>query len=95
MVAGEGVSLTQIAGLDPLRHDLILQALRLCPLEFISIVSMFPEPDKLLSGLSGDLKEVILSRVRLRKMRRGMSSQLHLLLLPLLLEAWLMHSQNL
>jgi hypothetical protein len=53
MVAGDGISLTQIAGLEPLRHDLILQALRLCPAEFISIASSFPEPDKVLNDLSG------------------------------------------
>lgn len=53
MVAGDGISLTQMPAQEPLRPDLILQALRFCPEEFVSIASNFPIPNPVLRGLSG------------------------------------------
>lgn len=52
MIAGYGVGLTQFAAQRTLRQDLIIESLRLCPEQFVSVANNFP-PNSVVGALSG------------------------------------------
>ena len=75
MIAGNGIALAEMqeSGAESLKRDLILQSVRLCPAEFVSTASLFPQSNTLLTGFGNPAEDdrftVALSRDAATKIR--------------------------